>query len=86
MQAEACTSCGARTGRIEAEDGPPWLTVLLLGPLLAALTFGISMQEGVPVWVAFPVMTLIAIVSVLALLPRVKGALIGALWNMRTWN
>ena len=82
-QAPACADCGAATGEIEAEDGPPWLTVLLLGPLLAALTFIAARHEDWPLWMRLAGLGAFAIVAALMLLPRIKGALIGVLWGMR---
>ena len=82
-QAPACTSCGAATGEIAAEDGPPWLTVLMLGPLLAALTFISARHEALPLWMRLGGLGAFAILAVLVMLPRVKGGLIGALWGMR---
>lgn len=75
---DTCPVCGARIGEIEAEDGPPWLTVLIPGPLLAAR------QEAWPLWITFPAPSLFAVAAVLLLLPRIKGAIIGARWGMRT--
>ncbi|MFN4024284.1 MAG: DUF983 domain-containing protein [Hyphomonas sp.] len=85
-QVTACTACGAPIGQIRAEDGPPWLTVLILGPFLAGLTFIAARQESWPLWLTFPALSLLAIGAVLALLPRVKGAIIGLLWSMGTQN
>lgn len=82
-QAPACSMCGAKTGEIAAEDGPPWLTVLMLGPLLAALTFIAARQEAWPLWMRLAGLGAFAIGAVLVMLPRVKGGLIGALWGMR---
>lgn len=82
-QAPACTQCGAPTGQIAADDGPSWLTILMLGPLLATLTFIAARHEDWPRWITLPVLGVFAIGAVLFLLPRIKGALIGALWNMR---
>ncbi len=83
-QAPACSACGAATGAIEAEDGPPWLTVLMLGPLLAALTFIAARHEAWPLWMRLVGLGAFAILAVLLMLPRIKGGLIGALWGMRT--
>ncbi len=82
-QAPACTACGAETGRIEAEDGPPWLTVLTLGPLLAGLAFIAARHEAWPLWMRLLGLGTFVIGAVLVLLPRIKGGLIGALWSMR---
>lgn len=83
-QAPACSACGAATGEIAAEDGPPWLTVLMLGPLLAALTFISARQENWPLWMRLAGLGAFAILAVLVMLPRVKGGLIGVLWAMRS--
>lgn len=82
-QAPHCDACGAPTGTIAAEDGPPWLTVLMLGPLLAALTFIAARHETWPLWIRLAGLGMFAIGAVLVMLPRVKGGLIGALWTMR---
>lgn len=82
-QAPQCDVCGAPTGEIAAEDGPPWLTVLMLGPLLAALTFIAARHETWPLWIRLAGLGAFAVGAVLVMLPRVKGGLIGALWTMR---
>lgn len=82
-QAPVCDVCGAATGEIAAEDGPPWLTVLVLGPLLAALTFIAARHEAWPLWARLSGLGAFAILAVVVMLPRVKGGLIGALWGMR---
>lgn len=81
-QVEACSECRAPIGKIRAEDGPPWLTVLCLGPFLAGLTFVSSRQESWPMWLTLPALSLFAIGAVLTLLPRIKGAIIGLFWSM----
>lgn len=81
-QVSACPVCAAPLDRIRAEDGPPWLTVLLLGPLLAGLTFISARQESWPIWIKLPALGVFAIGAVLVLLPRIKGAIIGLFWSM----
>lgn len=82
-QAPTCTDCGAATGEIEAGDGPPWLTVLLLGPLLAALIFIAARREDWPLWIRLAGLGTFAVGAVLIALSRIKGGLIGGLWGMR---
>tara|TARA_R110000787_G_scaffold4726_4_gene17835 strand:+ start:4079 stop:4438 length:360 start_codon:yes stop_codon:yes gene_type:complete len=82
-QAPSCSHCGEPIGYIRAEDGPPWFTVLILGPFLAPLTFIVSMNEAVPLWISLPALGIGAVGAVLVLLPRVKGAFIGLLWRMQ---
>ncbi|WP_291074964.1 DUF983 domain-containing protein [Hyphomonas sp.] len=78
-QVDTCDVCGAALGDIRADDGPAWLTVLTLGPLLVAVTFFVSFAE-IPLWLSLPAATLIVTGAVLLLLPRMKGAFIAALW------
>lgn len=81
-QVDRCAACGAPIGHIRAEDGPPWLTVLILGPFLAGMTFISSRQDNWPLWITLPSLGTFAIMAVLMLLPRIKGAIIGLLWAM----
>ncbi|WP_350173817.1 DUF983 domain-containing protein [Hyphomonas sp.] len=82
-QAPVCSHCGEPIGQIRAEDGPPWFTVLILGPVLAPITFLVSMNESGPLWLSLPALGTGAVGAVLLLLPRVKGAFIGLLWRMQ---
>lgn len=82
-QAPTCSDCGAPLGLIRAEDGPPWFTVLILGPFLAPITFLVSMNGSGPLWLSLPALGAGAVGAVLVLLPRVKGAFIGLLWRMQ---
>ncbi len=82
-QEAACSHCGEPTGLIRAEDGPPWLTVLILGPLLAPLSYIVSMKSPAPLWISLIALGGFAIGAVLFLLPRIKGGFIGLLWRMQ---
>jgi uncharacterized protein (DUF983 family) len=76
-----CASCGEDLSAIRAEDGPSWLTILLLGPVVvpAALFLAFS---GVPQIVLIAMSAAVLMAGVLLLLPRVKGGFIGAIWAM----
>jgi len=76
---ETCACCGAAIGEIRADDGPAWLTVLMLGPFLVAVTFGVSLS-GLPLWETLPLAALAVTAAVLALLPVIKSVFIAALW------
>ncbi len=79
--AETCAACGEDFSSIQAEDGPSWLTILLLGPILLALTF-LLIASGVPSVLLMPILGIPIIGVVLLALPRVKGGFIGALWSL----
>jgi uncharacterized protein (DUF983 family) len=77
-----CQACDTDLSRYPADDGPAYLTILLIGHLVVApmLFFPI-------VWRASPAITLPIILSTLALvtltvLPRVKGGWVGLMYSL----
>ncbi len=77
---ESCSACGEDFTRLKADDGPAWLTILIVGhisiPLLLSLEQG-GHLEGM--WV-LPAVIAGTIALSLALLPVTKGIFIAALW------
>lgn len=80
-QVSQCAVCGEDFTHIQAEDGPSWLTILLLGPVFVPLTLIVSFL-GLPIIVVLSVAVITVIGGVLLALPRVKGGFIGALWAL----
>jgi uncharacterized protein (DUF983 family) len=77
-----CESCDADLARYPADDGPAYLTILVVGHLLVApmLFFPI-------VWQSNPLISLPIILSGLALvtltvLPRIKGGWVGMMYAL----
>jgi len=80
---DTCASCGEVLKHHRADDGPAYLTILIVGHILAfAMHF---------VWVTFrpeplvfaTVLTVFAVGLSLWLLPRFKGAIVGYQWAHR---
>ena len=80
-QEASCGHCGLKTGDIRADDGPPWLTLILVGHLLAPFMIIVFMTETIPMWLVTALMALTAIALCLAVLPRAKGLFIAAIWR-----
>lgn len=78
-----CEACGHELGSYPADDGPAYFTILIVGHLVVApLLFFPWIWEASP-WITVP-LTLASLATLtLLLLPRVKGAVIGALWAIR---
>ena len=78
--APTCSNCGHETGAYRADDGPAYITILLVGHVIIAplMTFEF-MWESSPMIVA-PLALLGVGGATLAALPFVKGGFIGALW------
>ncbi|WP_158085545.1 DUF983 domain-containing protein [Henriciella aquimarina] len=81
-QAPACSGCGLETGDIRADDGPPWLTLLVTGHLLAPFMIIAFMTNVMPMWLVTLLMAGLAVGLCLAILPRAKGVFIAAIWKL----
>jgi uncharacterized protein (DUF983 family) len=75
-----CEVCGHDLARYPADDGPAYFTILIIGHLFVApLLFFPIIWKAPPIFVV--PLTIIPLGALtLLLLPRVKGAVIGALW------
>ena len=81
--APACARCGHDLDQYPSDDGPAYFTILLVGHVVVAplLLFPI-------IWTASPAVIVPAVLIPLAgltmaVLPRVKGAVIGLLYALR---
>ena len=77
---DSCEVCAHPLGEYRADDGPAYITILLVGHLVVAplLLFPFIWQWPPAVVVPLTLGPLAALV--LMTLPRVKGAFLGALW------
>ena len=71
---EKCEHCGTNFSKIHTEDGPAWLTILLMGPILMPLLAVLVIKDW-PSYIIFPILALSIVLAILLLLPRVKGAI-----------
>jgi uncharacterized protein (DUF983 family) len=78
-----CPACGHDNGQYPADDAPPYFTILIIGHVVVAPVLCLSFIWTLPAgWVL--AVTLPAILAAtLLLLPRVKGAVIGAQWAIK---
>ncbi len=75
-----CAACGHDLARYPADDGPAYFTILIVGHLVVAplLLFPFIWRSDPIVVLPLTMIPLLALT--LLLLPRIKGAFIGALW------
>ena len=81
--ADHCPACNEALHHQRADDGPAYLTILLVSHLGAPLLLAIYMLYRPSPMSMFIGFSLGAIVLSLALLPRIKGAFIGFQWARR---
>jgi uncharacterized protein (DUF983 family) len=79
---EQCPHCREDLSHHQADDAPPYFTILLVGHIIVPAMLAVEMAFHPPMWVDFVVwLPMIAVLSTL-LLPRIKGAVVGLQWAM----
>lgn len=82
--ADACPACREDLSAQRTDDAPPYITMLIVGHFIVA---GILAAEDIwpdaPMLPSAIVWAALTVIASLALLPRVKGALVGYQWAMR---
>lgn len=81
---DECPSCGEELHHQRADDAPPYLTIFIVGHVVAAmLMIADDAWPRLDMWVHMVVWPLVATLMSLWLLPKVKGALIAYQWALR---
>ena len=78
---DACGSCGEELGHIRADDGPAWLTILLVTHILAPVMLAVLPGNTWPMWMIIMAIIAPTTLLMLLLLPRAKGLFIGIIWR-----
>lgn len=79
-QVEKCPHCEEDIGSFRADDGPAWLTILIIGHIVAPFIIFFALDETLPQWLLMGILFVLIIGLVFLLLPRSKGLFIAALW------
>jgi uncharacterized protein (DUF983 family) len=81
---DACPVCGEDLSHQRADDAPPYITILVVGHIvLGGALAAEELWPHSPLWLGAVGWSLLAMILCLALLPRVKGALVGYQWALR---
>lgn len=77
---DTCTVCNQELHHHRADDGPAYLTILLVGHLMAPLLHVVFVQYRPDPLVLFTIFAIGCVTLSLYLLPRLKGAIVGFQW------
>ncbi|WP_321339922.1 DUF983 domain-containing protein [Breoghania sp.] len=77
-----CEHCGQELFHHRADDAPPYFTILILGHILVSVVLGVEIAYEPPMWVHVALWTPFTILTSLALLRPIKGALVGLQWAL----
>jgi len=81
--APACTRCGEDYSHQRADDGPAYLTILIVGKLLAPAIFWVFVTFRPDPAVMAAGFSAATVVLALWLLPRIKGGFVALQWSRR---
>ena len=80
---DACAHCLEPFKHIRADDGPAWLTILIVAHIVVGVALSVEMVAPLPVWMSMVLFLSLALGLILWLLPWAKGAFIAAIWAMK---
>jgi len=76
-----CSACGEAYGHIRADDGPAWLTIVVVGHILGVIMLTVVPNADVPIWALLVGLPVLAVLIALVVLPRAKGIFIALIWR-----
>lgn len=79
----ACDICGEELHHHRADDAPSWLTIMIVGHLIAPLMISAYQLFDLPMWAHAAIWPVLALTGVVILLPRVKGGVVAFQWAHR---
>jgi len=82
-QVSSCAECQESFSHIRADDGPAWLTIVVIGHIVVGLALAVEVEMTPPVWLSSLLFCSLALAMTLYFLPRAKGAFIGAIWSLK---
>jgi uncharacterized protein (DUF983 family) len=78
-----CPACGEEFHHHRADDLPPYVAIFIVGHLLVAVMLHMEMAWHVSPLTHLVTMVPLAIILPLAMLPSIKGAIVGLQWALR---
>lgn len=80
---ETCPVCGEALHHHRADDGPAYLTILIVGHILGPLILWVFVHYRPDPWVLVAIFSVGTVTLSLWLLPRLKGAFVALQWSRR---
>ncbi len=78
-----CAACGEELFHHRADDAPPYFTIFIVGHIIVSLVITVELVYWPPLWLHFVIWLPLTILLSLALLPVVKGAIVGLQWALK---
>ncbi|HWB46525.1 MAG TPA: DUF983 domain-containing protein [Hyphomicrobiaceae bacterium] len=79
---DVCALCGEELFHHRADDAPAYFTIFIVGHIVVAAFLAVYRAFNPPDWVHFALWVPLTVLLSIALLPRVKGAIVGLQWAL----
>lgn len=80
--ADHCPACGEALHHQRADDAPPYFTIFIAGHLLVPMLLAFEVAFHPALWLHALIWVPVTIALCMALLPVVKGAIVGLQWAL----
>jgi uncharacterized protein (DUF983 family) len=80
--ADRCGSCNEALHHHRADDAPPYFTIFIAGHLLVPMVLAFEQAFTPALWLHAAIWGPVTVAMCLALLPPVKGAIVGLQWAL----
>jgi uncharacterized protein (DUF983 family) len=80
---DRCAACGQELHHHRADDMPPYIAIFIVGHLLVGIMLHLEMSTPVHPFVYLLTMVPLAVLLPPALLPSIKGGVVGLQWAQR---
>lgn len=77
-----CGACGEDLSGHQADDAPPYFTILISGHFILPLIMWIELTYWPPIWMHIAISVPFLVVTSLLLLRPIKGAIVGMQWAL----
>lgn len=78
-----CSGCGLELGAYRSDDAPAYFTIAIVGHVVIPAMLILEQTSHPATWIHMVTWLPLTLALTLALLPRVKGALLAAQWMLR---
>ena len=80
---DECAECGQELHHHEADDAPPYFTIFISGHIIIPLMILMERLWAPALWIHMAIWLPVTVIMCLAMLPPVKGSLVGLQWAFR---
>lgn len=78
--ADTCSNCGEELKWHKADDMPPYISIIIVGHVIIGIMMELESVAPQQPWVYLATMVPLALLMPLAMLPSIKGGVVGLQW------